>query len=361
MALTDSSVSSASEEEEGEEEDNTVFGRAKRQRQNAPAWKKELAKELLRSKLKVFPRRRIFSPHVDAIWAVDLLDIHKYQNVNKNYNFILVVIDIFSKYAWARPLKFKTGILTSRALEDVIITSKRSPSKIWVDRGRQFYNRYVTDVCQRYNIQLYSTYNEPKSAIAERFIRTLRKKIEHDFILTHSTVWYDILPQLIHEYNTTYHRSISMTPEDATKPENYQKAFDSLYNRPNRKSAKQLQKERTAVFNVGDKVRISLHKRLFEKGSTANWSEEIFEVSDVLVTKRPVVYKLKDLADEELEGTFYKEQLQKTDQNIYRVDQILQRRRKPDDGSQEVLVKWFGWPEKFNSWEPAENILKGGT
>ena len=355
--MSSSTLSSSASEEE-EEEDNTVFGKAKRLRQNAPAWKKRLAKELLKPKLNRFPRRRVFSPSVNAIWGGDLMDIHQYSRINKNYT--LVLVDLFSKYAWARPLKNKSSGVVARALADIFDTSKKSPSKLWTDSGTEFYNANVREILRLHNVQLYSTFNEPKSMVAERFIRTLRGKIESNFILTHNPVWYDILPELIREYNHSRHRSISMTPEEAISPENYQKVYDSLYNRANRKSLKQLRKERTPAFDIGDKVRISVNKRLFEKGSTANWSEEIFEVSDILYTKKPLVYKIKDLVNEEIEGAFYKEQLQKTDQDIYRVDRILRKRRKAD-GTQEVLVKWAGWPDKFNSWEPAADIMRSGS
>ena len=113
-------------------------------------------------------------------------------------------------------------------------------------------------------------------------------------------------------------------------------------------------------FHIGDKVRISVSKRLFEKGSTSNWSEEIFEISDVVTTTTPIVYKIKDLADEEIEGSFYKEQLQKTNQTIYRIDRVIRKRRKPD-GTQEVLVKWAGYEDRFNSWMPSDDIMRSGT
>ena len=81
------------------EEDDTIYGKAKRQRNNAPLWKKQLVKELLKPKLKRFPRRRVFSPSVDAIWSGDPLDIHQYARVNRKFNFTLVLVDVFSKYA----------------------------------------------------------------------------------------------------------------------------------------------------------------------------------------------------------------------------------------------------------------------
>ena len=146
--------------------------------------------------------------------------MQKYARVNKGFKYILVVLDVFSRYAYARPLKNKTGLHVSRAFEDIFKESK--PKKLWTDRGTDFYNSHMKNLLTQNGIIQYSTYNEPKAMIAERFIRTLRKKIETNFILTDSTVWYDILPQLITEYNTTVHSSLKMTPENAKK-QNYEK------------------------------------------------------------------------------------------------------------------------------------------
>ena len=343
---------SSTETSSSEEEDNTVYGKAKRHRDNAPAWKKQLVKELLKPKLKRFPRRRVFSPSVDAIWSGDLLDIHQYARVNRNYNFILVLVDVFSKYAWARPLKNKEGISVAEAFEDIFDSSKRIPYRLWTDRGTEFYNQNVERTLKKHKVQLYSTFNDPKSAIAERFIRTLRGKLESNFLLTQSTVWYDILPELISEYNNSRHRSISMTPKEASKLCNYQKVYDSLY--------KKTHVEGTPAFHIGDKVRISINKRLFEKGSTSNWSEEIFEISNIIRTTKPIVYRIKDLIDEEIEGSFYKEQLQKTHQSIYRIERVIRKRQKAN-GTREALVKWAGYGDKFNSWMPAADIIKSGA
>ena len=331
----------------------SVYDNAKRKRATAPAWKQQLTRELLKPKRNRFPRRRIFSPNVDSIWTMDLLDIHQLSRQNKNFRYILVVLDIFSRFAWARPLKDKTGVSVARALEDIMTTSGRKPYKIWSDRGTEFYNATVARLFERNDIRLYSTHNEPKASIAERFIRTLRGKIESNFILSQATVWYDILPELIREYNHSRHRSIGMSPEDATKPENYSKVFDHLY--PKRGEPRYQARAGARSLQIGDKVRISIHKRLFEKGATANWSEEIFEIYDVEALK-PTVYRIKDLAGEEIDGIFYREQLQKTDQSIYRIDRIA--RKRPRTG--EVLVKWSGYPDKFNSWIPETDVLHSG-
>ena len=324
----------------------SVYEKARRERAEAPAWKKQLTRELLKPKRKRFSRRRVIASNVDWIWTMDLLDIHQLARQNRNFRYILVVLDIFSRFAWARPLKDKTGSSVASALQDIITSAGRQPKKIWSDRGTEFYNATVNRLLNRDGIELYSTHNEPKASIAERFIRTLRSKIESNFILSQTTVWYDILPELMREYNNSYHRSIGMTPNDATKPENFSKVFKRLYPKKN-------QREETSILHIGDRVRISIHKRLFEKGATANWSEEIFEITDI-VDIIPKVYRIKDLADEDVEGTFYREQLQKTSQNIYRIDRIVRKRRN------EVLVKWSGYPDKFNSWIPATDVLQSG-
>ena len=323
----------------------SIYERAKERRTTAPKWKKDLTTELLKSKRKTFQRRRIFSPDVDHIWTMDLLDIHRFSRQNTNFRFILVVLDVFSRFAWARPLKDKTAKSVANSLQDIITTSGRKPKKIWSDKGTEFYNSTVNSLLQRNNIELYSTHNEPKASIAERFIRTLRGKIESNFILTQSTVWYDILPELMREYNNSCHRSVGMTPSEAIRKENHVKVFNHLYPRRDMKEKDRLK--------IGDKVRISVHKTLFEKGATANWSEEIFEITNLLPTQ-PIVYCIKDLADEPVIGTFYREQLQKTNQNVYRIDRVVRKR------GDEVLVKWSGYPDKFNSWIPKTDVLQSG-
>ena len=321
-----------------------VYEKAKRRRVDAPVWKKQLTKELLKPKRRRFRRRPVLAGGgIDSIWTADLLDIHQYARQNKGYKFILVVLDVFSRFAWARPLKNKSGKQVANALKDIIEVDRRRPKKLWTDEGTEFYNVDVSRVLN--GIELYSTHNEPKAAIAERFIRTLREKLETNYILTQSTIWYDILPELLREYNTSKHRTIKMTPEEASKPKNYYRVSACF---------KHVKDKDPPSFSVGDKVRISIQKKLFDKGATANWSEEIFKVKKLRLDTNPIVYQLEDLAGEDVTGTFYKEQLQKTNLDIYRVDRVLKRR------GNEVLVKWSGYPDKFNSWMPSNSILQSG-
>ena len=142
------------------------------------------------------------------------MDVRRFARVNRGYKYILVVIDVFSRFAWARPLKTKTGVEVANAFQD-IFRHGRIPARLWTDKGTEFWNqnvRYVLHgaafhnqavrgVLGVNNVQLYSTHNEPKAMIAERFIRTLRGKLESNYILTQSTVWYDILAHPRVQYN----------------------------------------------------------------------------------------------------------------------------------------------------------------
>ena len=339
----------------------SVYEKAAEERRNIPKWKKELADELTKPKLIRFPRRRVYSPNVDRIWTADLLDIQKYKRENKGYTFILVVLDIFSRYAWARPLKKKTGLEVSNAFQDIFRVSGRKCARLWCDRGTEFYNRTVQDLLSLNGITLYSTHNEPKATIAERFIRTLRSKIEKYFIFTHSTVWYAVLPDLITEYNGTKHRALGMSPDDALKPEHYAKVFSRQYAKLGyNEKRKKVKLRKYELLKAGDSVRISVYKGVFDKGSNPNWSEEVFEITDVLDSRSPILYKIQDLAGEEVTGFMYREQLQKTTQSVYMIDKVI-RKRRTTAGKQESLVRWRGYPDKFNSWIPAGDVLIGGT
>ena len=282
---------------------------------------------------------------------MDLMDVHRYSKVNRNYKYILVILDIFSRFAMAHPLQRKTGEEVTAALRHIFTKTGRKPTRIWSDDGKEFFNSKVQGLLHKYGITLYSSFNEPKASIAERFIRTLRRKMEMHYIITQSTVWYKALQGMIDEYNSEFHRSIGMSPNEALKPENYAKVYEMQYSKRSK-----IRQNKKSLLKIGDKVRISLHKRHFEKGSTANWSEEIFQIVEIMKDYKPIVYKLEDLAGEEIHGGFYREQLQKTDQEIHRIDRVI-RKRKLADGTQESLVRWSGYSNKFDSWMPFNDVM----
>ena len=165
---------------------------------------------------------------------------------------------------------------------------------MWVDKGKEFYNKDVKDL-----ITLYSTENEEKASVVERWIRTMKEKMYKYFMANSTNVYIDVLPDLVKEYNNTRHSSIKMTPVQASKKENELTVWRNFY--PEHLEIHEI----NSKFSVGDKVRISKKKKTFDKGYTTRWAEEIFTIVEV---KRmsPVTYKIANLNGEEIQGTFYK-------------------------------------------------------
>ena len=135
-----------------------------------------------------------------------------------------------------------------------------------------------------------------------------------------------------------------MTPNAARTPENYGKVYWNLY------GDLRVERSDNPAFKIGDTVKISKYKRkTFDKGFTPNWTEEVFLIDEIRPTD-PITYKIKDLNGEEIEGTFYREELQKTDQTIFRIEKVI---RKIKD---KALVKWKGYPGEFNSWVSLKDL-----
>ena len=121
-----------------------------------------------------------------------------------------------------------------------------------------------------------------------------------------------------------------MTPVEASRKVNEKRVERNLYGRRKR------DKQRPNMFKIGDEVRIAKAKHHFEKGYTPNWAEEVFVIDQILPTY-PVTYRIHDLADEPLVGSFYEQQLQKTTQNTFHIEKVLRKRK------EKVLLKWKGY------------------
>ena len=137
----------------------------------------DLAKEVHKPIIRKFNKRTVYSGFKDNIWGADLADMQLISKFNKGFRFLLCVVDIFSKYAWVVPLKDKKGITITNAFQKILKESNRKPNKIWVDKGSEFYNNSFKKCLKDNDIEMYSTHNEGKSVVAERFIRTLKAKI----------------------------------------------------------------------------------------------------------------------------------------------------------------------------------------
>ena len=170
-----------------------------------------LADELHKPIIKKIDKRKVYSQFKDNIWGVDLADMQSLSRKNKGIKYLLCAIDLYSKYAFLIPLKDKKGISIVNAFNKII---KQSNSRIWVDQGSEFYNNVFKKWLSDNDVTMYSTYNEGKSVVAERFIKTLKNKLYKHMTAIGKNVYYDVLDDVVNEYNNTKHSTIKMKPID---------------------------------------------------------------------------------------------------------------------------------------------------
>jgi len=225
------------------------------------------------------------------------------------------------------------------------------PVKVQFDRGKEFYNDKVRSLFEHKGIEYFSTDSDKKAAIVERFNRTLKSRMWKFFTAHETRNWIDVIDKLVEDYNHSYHTTIKMSPAEAIKPENSALVWRNIY------GAYLSATYNIPKFREGQTIRISKYKRVFDKGYLPNYTEEFFKIKQVKVG-RPIVYKLEDMKGEELTGIFYEEELSpydETDDTTFKVEKILAK--KSIKGNKFALVKYKGWPDKFNEWIPIDNLI----
>lgn len=298
--------------------------------------KRGIIEELHKQARKRFPRRHVYVKGVDDLWQVDLVDMQSHSRVNKGNKYILTVIDVLSKYAWALPVRDKKGETVTTAMAKVL-KEGRVPVNLQCDQGKEFYNQPFKKLMKRYHINMYSTFSAMKASVVERFNRTLKGWMFKEFGVQGTYKWLDKLPQLLEKYNNRVHRSIAMRPSDVRK--RHEKSLAQTLNRL--PPAPRLRK---VHFKPEDIVRVSKYKTLFEKGYTPSWSTELFVVDTVRKTVPPV-YHLRDMEGNAIKGAFYAPELQRTKfKDTFLVEKVLRKK------GQKAYVKWLGFDKRHNSW-----------
>ena len=302
---------------------------------------------LHRSARKKYPTRKYIVHDIDEQWQADLADVALISRSNNGNRFILTVIDIFSRYAWARPLKSKKGNEVANAFKD-IFEEGRIPKRIQTDQGKEFENRFVKRLFEEHDIELFSVKSAYKAALVERFNRTLKTKIWKYFTNNLTNKWTNVLQDLVSSYNNSIHRTINRTPISVTS-ENSSDVWQHLYS--NLKSGS-VSKD----IKVGDRVKISKVKSTFEKGYLPNWTEEEFFVDSINTKYKPTSFKLKDYDGDIIEGSFYRYEIQPIihEDDVYLVERIIRRQKRQREWW--YFVKWRGYPNSANSWVRKSDI-----
>ena len=268
----------------------------------------------------------------------------QYLKINKGYKYIFSHIDVFSKIAYAYPIKSKKIQDIKPCFEKIF--KKNKPKYIWLDREPAFFSKEMQQFFKGNKVKIYHTNSHLKAVVIERFNRSLRELMTKEFVKNNNTVWYNILPKLIKIYNNRYHSAIKMKPIQVNK--NNEKCIKENIYSYNKTS-------KNPKFKVNDLVRISLKRRnLFDKPSgNIKWSEELFKIHSINKSN-VITYKIKDLNGEIIKGIFYERELQKTKNTseVYGIEKIIKKNKN------KYLVKWRGYSNDFNSWIDKDDIIK---
>lgn len=309
--------------------------------------KHQIVREIHRSARKNFVRRSVNLKGINDLWQADLIDFKSLKKYNNGYTYILVVIDCLTKYAWAVPLKSKSARCAVDAFNQILSTSGSRPANLQTDMGTEFYNESFQRLMQSFNINHYSSYSTKKASIVERLIRTLKNKLHISFSCNGSYKWVGkTLVDVLRTYNNSKHRITKHKPIDVTS-ENEEEVISNIRTFNKKQNNKQKNK-----LKIGDYVRISKYKSSFDKGYTPNWSTEIFTIKTVNSTS-PVTYNIVDQRNQPILGSFYREELQKTNYpNVYLVEKVIKRK------GNKCLVKWLGLSDRENSWIDHSSMIQ---
>jgi transposase InsO family protein len=337
---------------------SALNARAKKKQVKLKAWlESQEAFTSHRPVRKRFQRNPYSVTNTMDVWECDLVDLQNISKFNDQYRYLLTVIDVFSKYLHAIPLKAKTGSAVAAAFKSIFNDPKyskpirRRPLWVRTDRGKEFLNSTFQTMLKQENIQFQLCRNpDIKCAVIERVHRTIRDKMYKYFTAKNTYRYLDVLPKFVKSYNGTVHSSIGMAPS-RVRDSNVLAIW------------KRMQAKRSRIrvtlpkFHMGQHVRISRSKMLFAKGAERNYTVEIFRIIKVIRRKPRPVYELEDLNNTPIEGQFYGEELTPvriTKHTTYKIDKILGKRTR--GGILEYHVSWVGYPATFNSWLPASSV-----
>jgi transposase InsO family protein len=305
-----------------------------------------------------FKRNKIVVSYPREQYQADLADMSQLSKSNHGYKYLLTCIDLFSRYAFAEPIKNKTPAAVKEAFER-IFAAVPQPHKLQTDKGKEFVNRMIKDWLKERGINFFTSHNQKiKCSMVERFNRTIKNKI-YKFLTAKGTKRYiNVLPELVNGYNNSYHRTIKMKPSEVG-PENKDKVFETIYGAPSlhaylqKGASNDGKRSRAQQLKVGDKLRVVKHTPHFRRGYHPLWLEEVFVISQKLPRPTKPVYHVRDLTGQEIEGHLYPEEVQPVNlgpKSATRVESIVERRVAPGN-QQQVRVKWVGINgETNNNW-----------
>jgi hypothetical protein len=297
-----------------------------------------------------FKRNKVMTTGIDDQWEMDLMDMVSYARENNNVHYVLLVIDVFSKYIWLRPLQNKSGPVVKQAIE-AVLNGPRKPSRVRTDKGQEFWAKVVQQYFKSEGITHFTSQNELKANIAERAIKTVKAKIQRYMTYNQTFKYINHLQDFATSYNKSIHGSIKMAPNDVSEDDEV-----TIWKRLHWPTSTELVKRPHFKYNVGDNVRLTYLRHAFHREYDQNWTGEVFKITRRYIRGGLPIYTIKDFNEKDIEGTFYQNELQKVfikGDQLWKIDKILKQRKRK--GKTEYFVKWLYWPKTFNSW--VDNVV----
>ena len=243
-----------------------------------------------------FPRLKVVAYRINEIWSIDVAYVDKLAKYNKDVKYLLVAVDVLSRYLRVQPMKNKYAKTAVEAFKNML-KSKKVPEKVWTDKGTEFHGEFAA-FCTKKGIHAYTTESETKSCFAERNIRSLKALIHKYLEEKWTWIYLPKLQDFVKTINTRVNRTINLAPYQVTKA--HEPYLIEL--------ATNARRYRTPKYKVGDFVRIRKEKLVFNKGYTQNFSDEIFRIKS-LETTNPPTYSIVDANEEVISGKFYESEL----------------------------------------------------
>ncbi len=281
----------------------------------------------------------------DYCWEIDLMDVQSDRifrpQMNRGIRYLFCCIDQFDKHAWVRPIANKTGVSSVLAFKDILESTVRRPKLLRADHGSEFINKSFRNLAIENNIKLFFSNDDPKCAVVERYNRTLKGRIVKylDSRKTKGDYNYiNVLPDIVESINNSKHRIIGMAPNEVNV-NNYpivKKNLRKYWAQQESKLPKS--RKKSPRYKVKDYVRIASTNKTFKRGFNKQWTDEIFQISSILMGYSPFAYILKDLGGQIIEGKFYAEQIQAVHfPNLVKIEKILKRQK--SNNTQWYLIK----------------------
>lgn len=315
--------------------------------------------------------RRIVTPGLNHLWDSDLLVLtgERFSGANSGNSYIVITVDVFSRFCRAEAVKNKGGKEMARAFTKIFERANTRPTFIRTDHGKEYSNAALQQLFKENGVTHYFSNTETKANYSEILIKNIKKRLFQFFQRSNSYSYTEELQSIVDSYNNTLHSSINMSPAEVNQS-NQQQVWDYQYvtnSSTYKSSLKRALKASTSgssgkpkfKYKPGDTVRVSHFRRKpFDRAYDEQFSGEVFTVRSRRFDEGIPIYYLNDFSKEEIKGHFYQGEITSViydPKALFKIEKVLKNRVR--NGVKESLVKYQSWPDRYNEWLETKSLV----